>query len=239
MSRMKLPTIKRPIFELYVPSQKKKVKAVPYACGEEKILLIAQESGEETDIVIALKQIISNCVQDEGFDAESLATFDLEYMFLKLRARSAGNIITLSYQDMEDEKIYSFDVDLDEVEMLQNADKNNVIKIDENMGIILKYPSVAVLENGPKGASKRELVQYLIMTCMDKIYDGEEVYEFAEYNNDEKDAFFNGLPIPILQEIKEFFTSLPYMYYKITYTNSVGTERIVELRTLKDFFTWG
>ncbi len=235
----KLPKFKRPIFKLNVPSQKRDVNAVPYACGEEKILLMAQESGEESDIVTALKQIVDICVQEEDFDVETLTTFDLEYMFLKLRARSAGNIVTMSYQDLEDEKIYSFEVDLDEVEMLQGADKSNVIKVDDTMGIVLKYPSVSVLEKGPKDVSRRELVEYLITCCIESVYEGEEVYAFSDFDEVERAEFFEQIPIPALQEIRDFFTSLPYMYYKIAYTNSLGTERTIELRKLKDFFTWG
>ena len=102
---MALPKIDKPTFEMLLPSQKREVKFRPFVVKEEKILLVAQQSGLEKDMVRAIKQILTNCVLDEKFDPESLTTFDLEYMFLKLRAKSVNNIIDVSYRDVEDDKL--------------------------------------------------------------------------------------------------------------------------------------
>ena len=122
---MALPKLDKPIFELEVPSQNRTVKARPFVVKEEKILLTAQQSGQEKDIVLGIKQVLTNCIQDASFDIDSLTTFDLEFMFLKLRSRSVNNIIDVSYRDNEDDKVYDFQIDLDTVEMLKTKPINN------------------------------------------------------------------------------------------------------------------
>jgi hypothetical protein len=114
---MPLPKLDKPIFSMLVPSQKRDVKFRPFLVKEEKILLIAQQGGTEKEMITALKQILNNCIVDEDFNINDLTTFDLEYMFLKLRSKSVSNVIKVSYQDIEDEKIYDFDIDLDTVEI--------------------------------------------------------------------------------------------------------------------------
>ena len=125
---MALPKVNIPIIELTIPSIKKLVKFRPFLVREEKILLIAQQSGSDTDILNALKQIINNCVQEPNFDVDDLTTFDLEYMFLKIRAKSVENIVKLKYFDHEDEKTYEVDVDLDKIEVEFDPKNNKKIR---------------------------------------------------------------------------------------------------------------
>lgn len=234
-----LPKIDKPLFELYVPSMKKSVKARPFVVKEEKILLIAQQSESEKEIVLAIKQVLQNCIQEPGFDVDKLATFDLEYMFLKLRARSVNNIIQVSYRDIEDEKVYDFEIDLDTVEMLQDKQASNKIMVSDKVGIVMKYPSVTILDNAPDDITPAELVEYLVCSCIDTIFDEENVFPVSEYSEKEIREFIDNLDVNVFSEIKNFFETLPQMYYKIEYTNSLGNKREIELTTLSDFFTWG
>lgn len=236
---MTLPKIDTPIFEMTIPSQDKVVKFRPFLVKEEKILLIAQQSDNDRDIVLAIKQILNNCVLDSDFDVEELATFDLEYMFLKLRARSVNNIIEVSYRDLEDDKVYNFEIDLDDVEIQKDENQNNKIKITDEIGMIMKYPSVQTINNIPDSATGLDVVEYLVRSCIDKIYDEENVYIVAEEPEAEVQTFIDNLDVETYDKIRLFFSNLPKMYYKIDYKNSLGNDRSIELSSLRDFFTWG
>jgi len=236
---MALPKIDKPTFEMLLPSQKREVKFRPFVVKEEKILLVAQQSGLEKDMVRAIKQILTNCVLDEKFDPESLTTFDLEYMFLKLRAKSVNNIIDVSYRDVEDDKVYDFQIDLDEVEMLEQGKVENNIKINDTVGVVMKYPSIGLVENVPEDLPAAELVEYLVRSCIDVIYDEDTVYPAKDSTEEELTDFIESLDIETFIKIREFFDNLPRMYYKIEYKNSLGHDKTIELTTLSDFFTWG
>lgn len=235
----KLPKIDKPVFELLVPSLKRNAKFRPFVVKEEKILLIAQQSGQEKDIIQAIKQVLNNCAQEKDFDVSKLATFDLEYLFLKLRARSVNNEIQVTYRDNEDDKPYEFTIDLDKVEMLQEKEVSNNIKVTEDIGIIMRYPSVDILDDVPEDANATELVEYMVRSCIESIYDEENVYPAKDYTEEDLTEFIESLDIESFNKIREFFDSLPQMYYKLEYTNSNGSERVIELTTLSDFFTWG
>lgn len=236
---MALPKLDKPLFDLEIPSKQTTVKCRPFVVKEEKILLMAQQAGQEKDIVLAIKQVLENCVQDPTFDSDDLTTFDLEYMFLKLRARSVNNVIEVSYRDNEDDKVYDFEIDLDTVEMMKPAEINNKIMVTDTVGIVMKFPSVKVLENTPENTSAPDLVEYLVRSCVDQIFDEDEVYLASESTEAELQEFIEGLDVQTFQKIREFFDSLPSLYHKLEYTNANGNERVIELKTLSDFFTWG
>ena len=167
------------------------------------------------------------------------STFDLEYLFLKLRARSINNVIEVSYRDNEDDKVYDFEIDLDQVEMLQNAEAPTTIAVNDTVGIKMKFPSVNIIDDAPTDASAGDIVEYLIRNCVDSIYDNENVYPASDYTPEELSDWIDSLDIETFNKIRAFFDNLPQMYYKIEYTNSLGNDRVIELTTLNDFFTWG
>lgn len=235
---MSLPRIEKPLFELYVPSMKKNVKARPFVVREEKILLTAQQAGQEKDIILAIKQVLNNCIVEE-FDVDDLATFDLEYMFLKLRARSVNNIIDVSYRDNEDDEVYDFQIDLDDVELKVKEDISNIIMITDKIGIKMKYPSVTILDNIPDTEDAAGVVDYLIKSCIDQIFDEENVYPVSDHTDEELTEFLDSMDVEAFGKIREFFDNLPQMYHKLEYTNKNGNKRTIELTTLSDFFIWG
>jgi len=235
---MSLPKIEKPLFELFVPSMNKSVKARPFVVREEKILLTAQQSGNEKDIILAIKQVLTNCIAEE-FDVDDLATFDLEFMFLKLRARSVNNVIEVSYRDNEDDKVYDFQINLDEVDLKTNDDFSNIIKVSDTVGIKMKYPSVTILDNVPDTEDAGDVVEYLIKSCIDQIFDEENVYPVGDHTDEELNEFLDSLDIDTFNKIREFFDNLPQMYHKLEYTNANGNVRTIELNTLSDFFIWG
>jgi len=236
---MALPKIDKPLFELTIPSSGKAVKFRPFLVKEEKILLIAQSSDNDRDIVTAIKQVIGNCVVDSGFNTDNLTTFDLEYMFLKLRARSVNNVIEVSYRDLEDNQLYTFEIDLDEVDITKPKNVDTKIQVTDDVGIIMKYPSLALVNNIPTEANASATLDYLIRGCIDQIYDAENVYIVAEQPAEEVEEFIDSLDVPSFEKIRDFFDNIPKMYHKLEYKNKLGNDRVIELQSLRDFFTWG
>lgn len=240
MEKTMLPKIDKPIFELKIPSMDKSVNFRPFTVKEEKILLTAQQSGEDKDVILAIKQVINNCCQEPNFEVNDLATFDLEFVFLKLRAKSVNNIIEVSYRDNEDDELYSFSINLDDVEMINlDTDSSKLISVTETVGLKMKYPSVTIIDNIPEYEDATDVIDYLVKSCIDCIYDEESVYSTKDISEEELNDWIDSLDIDTFTKIREFFDKLPQMYYKLTYTNSKGTERVIELNSLNDFFMLG
>lgn len=233
---MSLPKVDQPLFEMKIPSNNKVVKFRPFLVKEEKLLLIAQQSESDRDILRAIKQVLNNCIVDK-IDVDDLATFDLEYMFLKLRAKSVNNIVKLSYRDNEDDEVYEFEVDLDEIE-ITTKEQNNKIKINDNMGIVMKYPAAAITEQMTEFENEIDLLMFFVKKCIDTIYDEDTVYPASEASEAELEAFIDSLNLDTFQKIREFFDAMPQLYHKMEYTNKMGSERTIELNNLRDFFMW-
>lgn len=236
---MALPKISSPLFQIKMPSTGKELTCRPFLVKEEKILLMAQQSGNDKDIVLAIKQIINNCVQDKGFNPDLLTTFDIEYMFVKLRAKSVNNIVNLYYRDNEDNKQYEFSVNLDDVEISMPEKDATKIRVSDEIGIIMKYPTVNDIRDMPEELTYVELQEYMVEKCIDKIYDAEGLYNIEESTPEELEEFIDALPVDAYQSVKNFFDNLPTLTYTIKYKNSLDHEREIELSSLKDFFTWG
>ena len=235
---MPLPKIDQPIFDMTIPSTGKKITFRPFLVKEEKILLIAQQSGNDTEIIRAIKQILNNCIQ-EDLDIDSLAIFDLEYMFLKLRSKSVNNVVKLSYRDNEDDEIYNFELDLDTIEIQMPENVSSKIEITENVGMTMKYPDASITDRMKDFENEVDLMTFFIVNCIDTIYDEDNVYIAAEFSEKEITEFLDGLDVKTFEKIREFFEDIPRLYHKIQYKNSMGSERSIELTSLKDFFMWG
>lgn len=235
---MPLPKIEHPIYSLTLPSTGKQINFRPFLVKEEKILLMAKQGGEEKEIMKALKQIINNCIVDEKVDVESFATFDIEYFFLKLRSRSVNNIVSLSYKDFEDEKVYTVDVDLESVEIIKDPTHTNKIKLSGGIGVVMKYPSVEIV-NKLSSESEEEVAFDVIKQCIDTVYDQDNVYNAKDFSEQEIDEFVQNLDVNSLEKMLEFFKTMPRLHYEVKYTNSLNQERVIPLNTLTDFFTLG
>ena len=235
---MPLPKIEQPLFDMIIPSTGKKIVFRPFLVKEEKILLIAQQGGNDTDIIRAIKQILNNCIQDD-IDIDSLAIFDLEYMFLKLRSKSVNNVVRLSYRDTEDEQVYDFELDLDTIEIDMPENINSKIDITENVGMTMKYPSASITDRMKDFENEVDLMTFFIVNCIDTIYDEENVYVASEFSEKEISEFLDGLDVKTFEKIREFFENVPRLQHIITYNNALGNVRTIELSSLKDFFMWG
>jgi len=238
---MALPKIKHPTFTCKLVSTNKTVKYRPFTVKEEKILLVAQLANEVDQAIEAIKQVISNCVIDPDFDVSKLATFDVELLFINLRAKSVSNILDMTLKDYEDEKEYMFEVDLDKIEVVNNPKHTNKFKIADNIGITMKYPTFemgARVEARQQNPNDIGLLIDLIAECVDVVYEGEKLYVAGtDFTQEEILEFVYDIPPEKLDEISEFFVTFPTIEYTIKYKNSLDHERSYTLRGLSDFFT--
>jgi hypothetical protein len=234
-----LPKINHPTYEFIIPSTQTKELFRPFLVKEEKVLLMAKSSEESTEIFRAVKQNVNNCAIRNDFDIDKLTIFDLEYLFLQLRAVSVNNIATVSYKDSEDNKVYDFEIDLKTitVQFPENIDKT--IKINEDVGLVMKYPSASLLNDVEFLKSGEESMFELVIRCIDKIYDADTVYDLANYTKEDIESFLDDIGIDNFKKIQDFMESMPKLSYTIEYTNSLNNARKIELNSLSDFFTLG
>jgi hypothetical protein len=223
-----LPKITHPLFDLEIPSSKKRVKARPMLVKEEKILLMAKTSGQYSDILNSVKQVVNNCVVDKNFDINKIALFDLEYLFLKIRAFSVDNVSKASYRDGEDNEVYDFEIPLDQVEVkFPEKEVNKTVMINDEFSLILKYPDASLYSDknfrGDAGAD----IELMVMKTIDKIVNGDEMIQ-PDFESPENVAeFVNDLPVKAYTEIQEFWRNLPSLYYKLEYKNKLGNDSVI------------
>ena len=237
---MPLPKINTPMFDFVIPSSKKKIKIRPMLVKEEKILLMAKESGENGDILNAIKQVVNNCIIDSDIDIDKFPIFDLEYLFIKIRSISVSNTTKVSYRDNEDDKIYDFEVDLDKIQIVFPESIEKRIMISDDTGIALKYPDASLYsDNIFINNSETEVFEMMALNCIEKIFSGDEIYSPKDYTKEELMEFLENMDINSFNKFREFTNNLPKMEYVIKYNNALGNERKIVLSSLNDFFTLG
>ena len=236
---MALPKLKQPTYELKIPSTGKMEAFRPFVVREEKILLMAKSSQDPTDIFRSIKQVVNNCAIDDNFDVDKLTIFDMEYLFLRIRGFSVNNIVDVSYRDNEDQKIYNFKIDLNKIEVPFPSGVNKTIKIGKDVGMTMKYPSASIFDDKEYFKTGEDSFYELIIRCVDKIFDGDDVYDPRDYTKEEIEEFLEQVNVNTFQDIVKFMESTPKLYHKIEYKNANGNDRVIELTTLTDFFTLG
>lgn len=236
---MGLPVIQHPAFALTLPSTKQRVEFRPFLVKEEKILLVAQTSGDQGDIVRAVKQVVSNCILTDSINVDTFTTYDLEYFFIKLRSKSVQNVIKLTYRDRDDDLPYDVEVDLDQVEVKQNEFVEPKVAIDEKAGLLLRYPKVNILDNAKDIDNGVDFNFFILQSCIDKIYNDGKTHDPSEFSKEELKEFVDSLPVPVYQQIQKFIDAMPRIEHIVSYTNSNGKKVEITLRTLTDFFSLG
>lgn len=234
---MSLPKISHPLIEIKVPSTKKTYTFRPMLVKEEKILMIAKSSDDEKDMLSAVKQVVNNCFIDD-VDIDKFTLFDIEYLFLKLRAYSVNNIVTLYFKDLEDDKEYKFDVDLLEIEVKFPENISNKVEITNKTGIVLKYPSSRLYDDKEflDTESYDDMYNKLLISAIDKVYDENTVYKSDDYKSEELVEFLNDLPIVSYNKMREFVDNSPKIEKILEYKDANGKEKKIYLNTLNDFF---
>ena len=236
---MALPKLEVPIYELTVPSTDEKIKYRPFLIKEEKILLIAMESGANEDVIQAVKQIVSECTFNK-LKLGNMPMFDVEYIFLQIRSKSVGEVSKLKILCRDDGETYAnVEVDLTEIEVQVNDDHTNKIELTDEMGVIMKYPTIDSFSTAGISDITPENMLDVIVACIDKIYDkkGEEVYDSKDSSKKELMDFVEQMNTTQFQDVQAFFDSMPKLRHEITVVNpKTKKENIVALSGLNDFF---
>ena len=242
-----LPKIDVPIYETNLISNGQKIRFRPFLVKEQKLFLMASQSDDTKDMVDAIKQVIRNCVLDE-IDVETLPTFDLENLFIQLRARSVNDIVNLSYNcnnkvtnDKGEEKtcgnLVKFDIDLLSLRAEKNPNHTNKIEITEKLGIVLKYPTFNMMEKIDMENNNMEHILDIIISCIDYIYDQDNIYYAKDSTKEELTEFVENLQQSNLEKIQEFFTTLPKLKKELHFhCNKCGYEEGITVEGIQNFF---
>ena len=237
---MTLPKIEVPTYELTLPSTDLKVKYRPFLVKEEKILFIALESNNNANIVNAIKDIVSSCTFNSIL-VGNLPTFDLEYIFLNIRAKSVGEVAKFKVLCPDDKKTYvDAEIDLTKVEVQVDDKHTNKIIIDKdkNLGMVLRYPTINDVELGENVSTlKVESVFKILINCIDHIFEGDKIYPTKDISKQELQEFLESLPQDNFNDIRDFFDTMPKLKHKIEVLNpKTNVKSDVFFIGLSDFF---
>ena len=237
---MSLPKLNVPVYETVLPSTEKVIKYRPFLVKEEKLLLTAQESGEDA-VLPAVKQILKNCIQGE-IDVDRMPIFDIEYLFLRLRAKSIGEEVTLGLrpwgcpQNNGELCKYTTEVaiNLEEIECKKDKKHSSKIMLDDKIGIMMKYPDISQI--GMEG-SETEMGMKVIKNCVNMIFTEEETHERDSFTDKELDEFIDSLNSKQMENINNFFETMPTIKYTAKYTcKTCDEEKETTIQGLQSFF---
>lgn len=236
---MALPKFDVPTYELVIPSTKKKVEYRPYQVKEEKILMIALESNDEKQIIRATKNIVKTCLFD-SVDVDKLTTFDMEYIFTKLRIKSVGETSTINAKCEKCEQYTSVDIDLENKIVIEGEiKKENKIDLGNKNGLIMKYPSIndVLLNFSDTQGSQVDQIFALISACIDTIYTKDEMYDAKDHTKEELNEFIESLDSSQFKKVQTFIEEMPQLVVPVQFTcSSCSQENDVKVRGLSNFF---
>ena len=240
---MPLPTIETPTYELKLPSSNKKIKYRPFLVKEEKILILALESKNQNDITNAVTDVLKKCILTRGVKVDDLPTFDIEYLFLNIRAKSIGEDIKLTVTFPDDgETIVPVTIYVDEIKVIKPKDHKTDIVLDDKMSLRMKYPSLnQFIESNFDTEDEAETVVdktfRVVADCMDTIFDGEDAWEAKDYSAQERLDFVQQLNSQQYKKVENFFSTMPKLSHTIEVVNPNTKEKgSVVLEGLADFF---
>ena len=236
---MSLPVINTPTYDLAIPSTKEKIKFRPFLVNEEKILLLALEMVEEDidSMTNAVKQFIDSCTFGK-LDINSLALFDLEFLFLRIRAKSVGEVAKIKVLSPDDEETYvEVDVALEDVEIKFNDNHTNNIKLSDDIGVIMKYPQYQDITVADGKTSEIEVAFNMIKKCVSSIYEGYVIHERVDFSDDELETFINSLGSDQFAALQNFFVTMPKLSHEVKFKNpNTKKQNKVTLEGLQSFF---
>ena len=237
---MPLPKINTPTYELSLPSNGKKIKYRPFLVREEKILIMALETENQKQITNAVVEILDACIMTRGIKIKTLATFDIEYIFLNVRSKSVGETINVNIICPDDEKTsVEIPIDLESIKVKKDKSHTNIVKIDDNLSLKLKYPSMEqFIENNFESTDETiKNTMKLITSSIDMIFSEEESWNASESTQKELEDFIEQLNSKQFQTIEKFFDTMPKLSHRVKVTNpKTNVESTVILEGLAAFF---
>ena len=235
---MALPKVNTPTYELVVPSTDEKVKIRPFLVKEEKILLIAMEAQEQSGILNAVKDIVKSCTFDK-FDVNRAPIFDIEYIFLNIRAKSVGEVSTVNLRCPDDNETFvKTDIDLTKVDVQITEGHTNKIELTDEMGMIMTYPTLDSFSDSTTVINASNMLD-VIASCVAQIYDkkGEDVYDAKDSTKQELVDFLESLNSKQFLEIQKFFDTMPKLTHTVNIENpETKVKSDITLTGLNDFF---
>jgi len=233
---MTLPKIVTPTYELEIPSSKEKITYRPFLVKEEKILLLAQEAEKDSEMLLALKQIINNCTY-EKVEVEKLPMFDLEYIFLQIRAKSVGEVVNLKLLCEDDGETYAdVEINLDDVDIVWNDKHTNHIELTDDIGLMMRYPQFDLIDMGGQGG-ETEYIFKMIKSCINQVYEGDTIHERSDFTDKDLDAFIESLTSEHFQKLQEFFETMPRLKHDVKFKNpKTKKQNKMTLEGMQSFF---
>ena len=239
---MPLPKINTPTYELTLPSNNKKIKYRPFLVREEKILILALESSDAKQISSSIVEIMSDCIETKGVDITKLPSFDIEYLFLNIRAKSVGETVEVVITCPDDKKTtVDTSINIDDIKIKKTPGHKNIIKLDDKYSMKLKYPSMqqfidANFDTDEEGSQVAQSIN-MLSTCIDMIYDNEESWDAADSTPEELNEFIEQLNTKQFKEVESFFETMPKLEHIVEVTNpKTGKTSKVKLEGLASFF---
>ena len=240
---MPLPKINTPIYELVLPSNGKKIKYRPFLVREEKILIMALESEDQKQISNAIKTVITECIQTRGVKVDKMPTFDIEYLFLNVRAKSVGETVEVNVTCPDDGRTQvQMEIDIDAIQVQKNPDHTDTIKLDKDLSVKMNYPSMAqfIENNFEVDVNKPQVDQSLdiIMACIDQVYTAEESWDASDCTKKELRDFVESMNSKQFKDIETFFETMPKLEHTVKVKNpETKVESEVNIEGLASFFS--
>ena len=240
---MPLPTIATPTYELTLPSTGKKIKYRPFLVKEEKLLILALDSKDQVEITNSVKDVLKKCVLTRGIKIDDLPTFDIEYLFLYVRAKSVGEDINLVVTCPDDRKTeVPVTIYVDEIEVIKSKEHNKDITLDKDMTLRMKYPSLNQfvennfnVEDNPETTVNKTF--QLVADCMETVFTKEDAWDSNDYSPEERMQFIEQLSSKQFKEVEKFFATMPKLSHTIEVTNpNTKKKSSIVLEGLADFF---
>ena len=238
---MPLPKIATPTYELELPSTGQTIQYRPFLVKEEKLLVLALQGEDVKEITTAIKNVIKSCIQTKGIKVDTLPTFDIEYLFLNIRGKSVGEELEVKLLCPDDNETYvPVTIPIDEIGILKTENHTNKIKLDDSLVMEMKYPSLAeFIKNNFDFNNDATMDQSfdLITSCVDKIYNAEEVWTAADCTKKEINSFLEQMNSSQFKEIETFFETMPKLSHTVKVKNpKTKVESTIVLEGLSSFF---
>lgn len=235
---MPLPKITTPTYELRLPSTDQLIKYRPFLVREEKVLLMAMESEDESQMINAVKTILKNCIISK-VKVDDLAIFDIEYLFLNIRAKSVGEQIELNLTCPDDgETTVPIELNVEDIKIQKSDDHSKIIPLTDSISVVMKYPSMEMfVKTNFTASAKTEDIFEIAASCIEQVVEGEDVYETKSFSKKEINDFLDSLDTAQFLLIQKFFETMPKLSHTIKVTNPVtNVESDVVLEGLASFF---
>ena len=234
---MPLPKIEIPTYTTNLITDNTEIKFRPFLVKEEKILLLALESNDAVQISSAVNTILKNCILTENIKTEELASFDAEYLFLRIREKSLGEAIDVRVTCPDTNKKFDVSLNLSDLKIEKPKKLNNKIKVNEKIGLLMKYPTMELMQRIAAEENTVKKILKIIMYSIETIYDAENTYNPKDYTEKELQEFVESLPQNVFSQINDYYNNFPKITFnteiKSPYTNNMVK---VRLDNFMDFF---